>query len=306
METATLAPASDFRATEAIPHYGNSNSASAVEPEAVVCGFEAGPPALPARFTSGSYYSYSSETFSLKYRTQDGDTLELTSKRESFQMAEWNRLPSEADDAQAAEGAEAKDAKDWDGLRELMQQAKTEMRQQQLNILKAMLGERGESTENLQGLWAKLAADYMGGDPQGTQEGQNALALLAGGDTDWVGSTSLRLTLEEYRLHVEIGESGEAEADPAGLKEYWNAENTSDRIVDFAMLFAGLGGDNESFGEKIRNAIEEGFSQAVAMTGPLPGDAGKLTEETHKLTFEKLELKLAELRATPYNQDLIA
>lgn len=83
----------------------------------------------------------------------------------------------------------------------------------------------------------------------------------------------------------------EVEALEAKMPEYWNAENTSQRIVDFATSFFGQfgEGDVEQFVETIRGAIETGFGQAKEMLGELPGAVGGLIEKTYNLTMEKLD-----------------
>jgi len=51
----------------------------------------------------------------------------------------------------------------------------------------------------------------------------------------------------------------------ADVPEYWNAENTSQRIVDFAMSFWEIHKDDEKFDEyfdDVMGAIEEGFGEA--------------------------------------------
>lgn len=75
-----------------------------------------------------------------------------------------------------------------------------------------------------------------------------------------------------------------------GLPEYWNAENTSQRIVDFATSFYGLTESaGQDFYELMVGAIEEGFSQARGLLGKLPGAVDNLVTETHELTLQKLE-----------------
>ncbi len=89
-----------------------------------------------------------------------------------------------------------------------------------------------------------------------------------------------------------------------GLPDYWNAENTANRIVNFATSFAASHGeDAEAFVRKIRNAIADGFAQAKAITGKLPGAAGELRDETEKLTFSKLDKWLEDRRSIPYTED---
>jgi hypothetical protein len=95
----------------------------------------------------------------------------------------------------------------------------------------------------------------------------------------------------------EGGEEGEK-----GVPEYWNAENTSDRIVKFATQMAEIAGDDSGFAETIMKAVADGFDQANAATGPLPGAAGELNRKTRELTFSKLSKWLEERKAGGYNQ----
>jgi hypothetical protein len=75
-----------------------------------------------------------------------------------------------------------------------------------------------------------------------------------------------------------------------GLPEYWNAENTSQRIVDFATSFLSMfQGKGEDFLNMIKGAIEDGFSQAHDMLGDLPDPITKLVNNTHDLTMKKLD-----------------
>jgi hypothetical protein len=74
------------------------------------------------------------------------------------------------------------------------------------------------------------------------------------------------------------------------LPEYWNAENTSQRIVDFALSFYEMfEGDKEEYASIITNAIEEGFNQAREMLGELPESVSSLVDSTYELVMEKLE-----------------
>ncbi len=75
-----------------------------------------------------------------------------------------------------------------------------------------------------------------------------------------------------------------------GLPEYWNAENTSQRIVDFATSFYGVAeAMGEDYYELMRGAIEEGFSQALGILGEMPDAVNNLVQETYDLTMEKLD-----------------
>lgn len=74
------------------------------------------------------------------------------------------------------------------------------------------------------------------------------------------------------------------------IPEYWNAENTSERIVQFAISFFGsFEGASEEFLAKIKGAIEDGFNQAKEILGSMPDAVGKLTNETYDLVMKKLD-----------------
>jgi hypothetical protein len=86
------------------------------------------------------------------------------------------------------------------------------------------------------------------------------------------------------------GEDAEVSALEAAMPEYWNAENTSQRIVDFATSFlSSFDGENSDFFKRIKAAIEDGFKQAKDALGNLPGPVGKLVSKTYDLTMDKLD-----------------
>jgi Domain of unknown function (DUF5610) len=75
-----------------------------------------------------------------------------------------------------------------------------------------------------------------------------------------------------------------------GLPDYWNAENTSQRIVDFATSFlSAFKGSGADFLNTIKDAIDQGFSQAKDMFGDVPNAVGQLTDKTHALVMDKLD-----------------
>ncbi len=75
-----------------------------------------------------------------------------------------------------------------------------------------------------------------------------------------------------------------------GLPAYWNAENTSQRIVDFAVSFYDVAeSSGKEYYEMMRNAIEEGFNQAMGMLGELPDEVNNLANRTYELAMQKLE-----------------
>lgn len=74
------------------------------------------------------------------------------------------------------------------------------------------------------------------------------------------------------------------------IPEYWNAENTSQRIVDFAVQFLdAFKGSGQEFLKTIKGAIDEGFKQAKDMLGDLPDQVNTLVKDTHDLVMQKLD-----------------
>jgi gas vesicle protein len=74
------------------------------------------------------------------------------------------------------------------------------------------------------------------------------------------------------------------------IPEYWNAENTSQRIVDFALQFYdAFEGAGEDFLAMIKGAIENGFAEAKEMLGDLPDPISQLVSDTHDLVMQKLD-----------------
>ncbi|MCL2101112.1 MAG: hypothetical protein FWH22_05305 [Fibromonadales bacterium] len=82
----------------------------------------------------------------------------------------------------------------------------------------------------------------------------------------------------------------------ADVPEYWNAENTSQRIVDFAMSFRSLAPElsDEEYIDQIRKAVELGYKLAKRDVGDLPGPSAKLFNDTYNLTMKKFD-ELVEL-----------
>lgn len=86
------------------------------------------------------------------------------------------------------------------------------------------------------------------------------------------------------------------------IPEYWNAENTSQRIVDFAVQFLdAFKGSGEEYLNTIKAAIEEGFKQAKDLLGDLPDQVNSLVKDTHDLVMQKLD-KWAESKGFAVNQ----
>ena len=89
---------------------------------------------------------------------------------------------------------------------------------------------------------------------------------------------------EDVQDNSEIPEENELK-----IPEYWNAENTSQRIVDFATSFFKIfKGQGEEFLDSIKGAIEKGFSEARDALGELPDQISGLIGNTHDLVIKKL------------------
>lgn len=89
-----------------------------------------------------------------------------------------------------------------------------------------------------------------------------------------------------------------AEEEAAPVPEYWNAENTSQRMVDYAMSFRSLAPElsDEEYIGRMRSAVEEGFKQAKEMLGNLPGAVGKLFNDTYTSAMQKFDDLLSKLQ----------
>lgn len=105
----------------------------------------------------------------------------------------------------------------------------------------------------------------------------------------------LQKNLLKTLLSDESGSSDPAEAaqgtqKPIEVPEYWSAESTSQRIIDFSISFySSFEGAGEEFLSTIRSAIDEGFKQAREMMGELPEGVTSLIDDTYSLTMQKLD-----------------
>lgn len=79
----------------------------------------------------------------------------------------------------------------------------------------------------------------------------------------------------------------------AEVPEEWNAENTSQRIVDFALQFRGVakeqGLTDEEFITQIKEAVTQGFRLAKQDLGSIPSQSAKLFNDTFELSMKKLD-----------------
>lgn len=101
----------------------------------------------------------------------------------------------------------------------------------------------------------------------------------------------------------ETKETGEIE----GLPEYWNAENTSQRIVDFAVSFYDIAeSEGKEYYEMMKNAIKEGYSQAMGVLGELPDEVFALSQNTIELALQKLDAWAIEMGISIEEEDVVA
>ena len=77
----------------------------------------------------------------------------------------------------------------------------------------------------------------------------------------------------------------------ADVPEYWNADNTSQRIVDFAMSFRSMAPElsDEEYIEQVRKAVQLGYKLAKKDVGSLPGPSAQLFNDTYSLTMKKFD-----------------
>lgn len=240
-----------------------------------------------------STYALQTDSLLLKYTSRDGDVLEIASEHseETYSAAgagihAYARKPSgaagvddgavTAENAAAAEAAGAEGAASADGT---AGDNSVDARLLKLARLRDWAVEvEGEVRKQQQ----KILEEYL----------KKTGKFMDGGERFFV----------IYSASPDEAGKAQAEDSEADIPKYWNAENTSDRIVHFATQIAEIAGEDSEFAETIIQAVTDGFDQANAMTGPLPGAAGKLNEKTKELTFSKLSKWLEERKAKSYNQ----
>jgi hypothetical protein len=145
---------------------------------------------------------------------------------------------------------------------------------QSIDYQKAILAANNDNTDES---WKKIIADIK---DQYAQMKLDLVNQLFGNGQD---ASQKSTQLQDPRSF------DETKAIP-GLPEYWNAENTSQRIVDFATSFlSAFKGRGEEFLSMMKDAIDQGFSQAKDMFGDVPNAVGQLTDKTHALVMDKLD-----------------
>lgn len=82
----------------------------------------------------------------------------------------------------------------------------------------------------------------------------------------------------------------------AAVPDEWGADQTAQRIVDFALAFRGSvkGMTPEGFIETIRKAIQDGFRAAKGDLKAIPGPSAKLFNDTYEAAMKKLDDTLSD------------
>ncbi|MDR2554979.1 MAG: hypothetical protein LBC64_06075 [Fibromonadaceae bacterium] len=77
----------------------------------------------------------------------------------------------------------------------------------------------------------------------------------------------------------------------AEVPEYWNAEKTSQRIVDFAMSFRSMAPElsDEEYIAQVRKSVQLGYKLAKKDVGSMPGPSAQLFNDTYNLTMKKFD-----------------
>lgn len=155
----------------------------------------------------------------------------------------------------------------------------------------------------------KYAKASMELSATGNREDMKALVDYIKDNFDQMRKEMIRGFLKSVGVEVPENEDVEKveEAETLQIPEEWNAENTSQRIVDFAVsFFDAFEGAGDEFLSTIKAAVEEGFKQARDMLGELPGQVSSLIDDTYALVMEKLDAWGVEKGITTQEQELAA
>jgi len=85
----------------------------------------------------------------------------------------------------------------------------------------------------------------------------------------------------------------------ADVPEYWGAEKTSQRIVDFAMSFREMAPElsDEEYIEQVRKSVQLGYKLAKKDVGSMPGPSAQLFNDTYNLTMKKFDDLVAQAKS---------
>lgn len=104
---------------------------------------------------------------------------------------------------------------------------------------------------------------------------------------------SLGFEIQGTKKGEEVEKTSESKIE--GLPEYWNAENTSQRIFEFAVSFHSMSEqDTEGYYKMMREAIISGYDEAIGEIGEVSDEVSSLSQETLRLALEKLDSWAAE------------
>ena len=179
------------------------------------------------------------------------------------------------------------------------------------------------SSQSISVEYTSKDGDSVSFSMESVQYAKSAMELSAGGDSedmkalvDYIKDNFDRMRKEMIKgflrsAGVEVPEDEKPEAvDQAPtlqIPEEWNAENTSQRIVDFAVsFFDAFKGSGNEFLNTIKSAVEEGFKQARDMLGELPGQVSDLISATYDLVMKKLDTWGTEQGITVDEQEAVA
>ena len=103
-------------------------------------------------------------------------------------------------------------------------------------------------------------------------------------------------TNNEIKWVSDVPYAVDATQQAADVPEEYNADNTSQRIVDFALQFRSqaTGLTDEEFIKQVKDAVSEGFRQAKHDVGDLPSASAKLFNDTYQATMDKLDKALTD------------
>ena len=116
----------------------------------------------------------------------------------------------------------------------------------------------------------------------------------------------IRKFIESMGGKTDETEKSEETTEIADVPEYWNADNTSQRIVDFATSFIELfDGSGEEYLSMIKDAVKEGFEMARGTMGKLPEPVENLVNDTYDLAMQKLDTWAGENNINVLDEGLV-
>lgn len=128
-------------------------------------------------------------------------------------------------------------------------------------------------------------------DKESGKEDYKNFAKLVKDEINKMKKVHINQFLKQMGFSVSETDDVENETGKLQIDEYWNAENTSQRIVDFAVSFYSLfEGSSDEYLEKIKEAVTDGFNQAKEILVSLPEPVADLMNSTFDMVMTKLDL----------------